>query len=79
MPSGPADIAATVLALLGFGKEKTEKLDGRVLRECLVNEAPDTSAQVVKETLSAQKRRFQQVLERTQYNGRIYLDKGHMV
>ncbi|WP_051257719.1 alkaline phosphatase family protein [Desulfovibrio cuneatus] len=79
LPSGPADIAATVLALLGFGKEKTEGLDGRVLRECLVNETPDTAAQVVKETLSAQKGRFQQVLERTQYNGRIYLDKGYRV
>ncbi|KEY60909.1 alkaline phosphatase family protein [Serratia sp. DD3] len=76
LPSGPADIAATVLSILGFGQEILDGLDGRVLSECFNNESQNPGLQVVKETLFAQKGRYQQVLERTRYNGKIYLDKG---
>jgi hypothetical protein len=77
LPSGPADVAATILSLLGFGEKVVKGLDGRVLTECLSRQAPEKGPKPKAETIIRQKGGFRQVLKRTAYKGRVYLDCGY--
>ena len=77
LPSGPADIAATVLSLLGFNGSTTDALDGRILSECMAEHESRVDTPPKKETFTAEHGNFRQVLESTLYQGRVYLDKGY--
>ncbi|MDR1920525.1 MAG: alkaline phosphatase family protein [Candidatus Adiutrix sp.] len=76
LPSGPADIAATILRLMDFNPAMIARLDGRALSECFVNQPPATEAAPKTEVLTAERNGFKQILRRTGYNNRIYLDQG---
>lgn len=67
-PSGIVDVFPTVLHLLGLASP--ESVDGRVLGEILADVIPDG----VVETLFDDARDMR--LERSRYNGSIYLEKG---
>jgi hypothetical protein len=74
LPSDPADVAATLLKLLGVGG--LEGLDGRVLNECLKDGGEEGLAEPRTEILSASRGDFSQRLQRTHWRGRAYLDEG---
>lgn len=80
LPSGPADVTATVLKLLGFNDGVLSSLDGRVLGECLRDEGPsaseDSRAPAV-ETFTSRRGDYRQLLQRSIYQSRVYLDRGY--
>jgi hypothetical protein len=74
-PSGNMDVAPTIAHVMGM---KTEKpMDGRILREALI-EAGDINGEApVTKTLTAQQGTWQQYLKVTTYQGRRYYDEGN--
>jgi hypothetical protein len=78
LPSGNADVAPTVLALLGISSPS--EMDGRVLEEALSGNER-FSAQLISETLEArhrgQHRAWRQYLHLTRLGNHIYLDEGN--
>jgi hypothetical protein len=76
LPSGPCDIAATILRLLGFGDSALDELDGRVLEECLRGGDRSDADQPVASLHQTRKGGFKQILQRTVYKNRVYLDRG---
>jgi predicted AlkP superfamily pyrophosphatase or phosphodiesterase len=77
LPSGNADVAPTVLALLDIS---SPEMDGRVLEEALSGNER-FSAQLISETLEArhrgQHRAWRQYLHLTRLGSRVYLDEGN--
>jgi arylsulfatase A-like enzyme len=78
LPSGNADVAPTVLALLGM--PASTEMDGRALEEALSDRERFT-ADPVSETLEAghrgEKSQWHQYLRRTKLGRQIYLDEGN--
>jgi predicted AlkP superfamily pyrophosphatase or phosphodiesterase len=78
LPSGNADVAPTVLALLGISSPS--EMDGRVLEEALSGNER-FSAQLISETLEArhrgQHRAWRQYLHLTRLGSHVYLDEGN--
>jgi predicted AlkP superfamily pyrophosphatase or phosphodiesterase len=78
LPSGNADVAPTVLALLGISSPS--EMDGRILEEALSGNER-FSAQLISETLEArhrgQHKAWRQYLHLTRLGSRIYLDEGN--
>jgi len=77
-PSGTADVAPTVLWVLGLNPPAT--MDGRVLREALT-EARPTARQPKQKTLEAaadfDAGRWQQYLKCTTLGTQVYFDEGN--
>ncbi|HTD67623.1 MAG TPA: alkaline phosphatase family protein, partial [Candidatus Limnocylindria bacterium] len=78
LPSSNADVAPTILSILGI--KQPEPMDGRVLAEALVNgKAP--SGQPKTETITATReiglRRWEQYLKTTTFGGAFYVDEGN--
>ncbi len=79
LPSGNTDIAPTVLWILGLRKEAS-KMDGRVLGEALVTEAPPLKSYQVKRleaSRSTMGGAWRQYLQVSEVNGVRYLDEGN--
>jgi hypothetical protein len=78
LPSGNADVAPTVLSLLGMAA--STEMDGRALEEALPDHGRFT-ADPVSETLEAghrgEKSQWHQYLRRTKLGRQIYLDEGN--
>ncbi len=78
LPSGNADVAPTVLALLGISSPS--EMDGRVLEEALSGNER-FSAQLISETLEARHRgghkAWRQYLHLTRLGSHVYLDEGN--
>jgi arylsulfatase A-like enzyme len=78
LPSGNADVAPTVLAVLGV--QPTAEMDGRVLEEALAGH-DRYSCQLTAETLQAthrgQKLIWHQYLHVTRLGRQVYLDEGN--
>lgn len=74
LPSSNADVAPTVLHLLGISSQ--EKMDGRVLSEALVNPPVKNPAPETK-TIEATTGRWRQYLRVTSFGGAIYFDEGN--
>ncbi|HEY2146606.1 MAG TPA: alkaline phosphatase family protein [Pirellulales bacterium] len=78
LPSGNADVAPTVLALLGI--TPSAEMDGRPLDEALAQRAAPAESPVI-ETLKAthrgDKTEWNQYLRRTKLGRQIYLDEGN--
>ena len=77
LPSGPADVAATMAKLLGLGDDVLEAMDCRPLDECLSGTTNDDGTGPEPEIFVKSKGSFQQILHRTVYKGRVYLDRGY--
>jgi hypothetical protein len=75
-PSGPADVAATILGILGFGPSILHSLDGRVLTECLAAGPPGDGAKTIQSVHRASRGDYRQMVERTIYQGRAYIEGG---
>jgi arylsulfatase A-like enzyme len=77
LPSGNADVAPTILHLLGF---PTDQLDGRVLSEALVAGKPPAES-VEKQTLRAAHDadgiHWQQYLTTSRIGNHVYFDEGN--
>jgi arylsulfatase A-like enzyme len=80
LPSGNADVAPTILHLLGVPQPVDSPMDGRVLEEALVNGVVPPE-QPVSKTIEASQDvglfRWHQYLKFTEYAGRIYFDEGN--
>ncbi len=78
LPSGNADVAPTVLALLAISSPS--EMDGRVLEEALSGNER-FSAQLISETLKARHRgehkAWRQYLHLTRLGSHVYLDEGN--
>lgn len=77
LPSGPADVAATVLRLLGFDQTLIARLDGRVISEGLRSGPGAQPEAPTAEVFTAEAPGFKQILRRSRYQGRVYLDQGY--
>jgi arylsulfatase A-like enzyme len=80
LPSGNADLAPTILHILGVPQPADTPMDGRVLEEALVNgsspsEKPATTT--IETSHDVGLFRWHQYLKLTQYAGRIYFDEGN--
>ena len=80
LPSGNADLAPTVLYVLGVAQPPDSPMDGRVLCEALAgSEFP--AEQPVTDTIEAERDIglfvWHQYLRFTQFSGRIYFDEGN--
>jgi hypothetical protein len=64
------------MRLLGFERANLSSLDGRPLEECLSRPCGE-AGRPRQETLPSRRGSFRQVLRRTFYQGRAYLDGGH--
>ena len=84
LPSGNIDVAPTILHVLGVPQPAESPMDGRVLAEALVGGGRPATAPEAK-TLRASREdglfRWEQYLNFTEFDGRIYLDQanGHQV
>jgi arylsulfatase A-like enzyme len=79
LPSGNVDLAPTILWLLG-AKEKTGRMDGRVLSEALRIEAPALKSYEIKRLIAGHRMadgRWDQYLQVSELNGVRYLDEGN--
>ena len=80
LPSGNADLAPTVLHILGVPPPEQSKMDGRVLVEALVD-GVRSSVQPVTRTVEAKRDiglfEWRQYLKLTEYEGRVYFDAGN--
>jgi arylsulfatase A-like enzyme len=77
-PSGNSDVTPTVLSILGMKSD--QPLDGRVLREALVDEkgeAPKTETQVMRATRDVGSKKWAQYLKVSTVDGRRYFDEGN--
>ena len=77
-PSGNSDVTPTVLRVLGMKSD--QPLDGRVLREALVEEkgeAPKTEPQVMRAKRDVGKKVWEQYLKVSTVEGRRYNDEGN--
>jgi arylsulfatase A-like enzyme len=80
LPSGNADLAPTILHILGVPQPADSPMDGRVLREALTgggspSEQPTTKT--VEATRDVGLFQWHQYLKFTEYDGRIYFDEGN--
>lgn len=80
LPSGNADLAPTILHILGVSQPSSSPMDGRVLHEALVNGTP-SEAKPVSKTVEASRElalfRWHQYLKFTEYAGATYFDEGN--
>jgi hypothetical protein len=80
LPSGNADVAPTILHILGINLPSGTKMDGRVLHEALENEAASPGKPETK-TIEAKREvglfKWQQYLKYTTFDGAIYFDEGN--
>jgi arylsulfatase A-like enzyme len=77
-PSGNSDVTPTVLSILGMKSD--EPLDGRVLREALVEEkgeAPKAETQVMRATRDVGSKKWAQYLMVSTVEGRRFFDEGN--
>jgi arylsulfatase A-like enzyme len=80
LPSGNADVAPTILHILGVNMPSGTRMDGRVLHEALENEEsspgkPETKT--VEATRDVGLFRWHQYLKYTTFDGAIYFDEGN--
>lgn len=79
-PSGNADLAPTILHVLGVNQPASSPMDGRVLTEALVD-GPVPSERPASKTIEATRDiglfQWRQYLKFTEYAGRIYFDEGN--
>ena len=73
-PSANVDVTATILHLLGH--PKANALDGRVLREALVNGPDEEQAAIETRTLRVTSGAYKAALQVTETAGKRYLDKS---
>jgi hypothetical protein len=76
LPSGPADVTPTMARALGLDGGPATGFDGRVLEECFEGGAPDGGSKPRQEAFTRRRGGFRQILRRTVYQDRIYLDHG---
>lgn len=80
LPSGNADLAPTVLHILGVAQPKGAPMDGRVLHEALITSVTPSERPVTK-TIEASRDiglfHWRQYLKFTEYAGRTYFDEGN--
>jgi arylsulfatase A-like enzyme len=80
LPSGNADVAPTILHILGVRQPSKYPMDGRVLEEALVGTS-GSSEKPVTQTVEASRDigilRWHQYLKFTKYSGRLYFDEGN--
>ena len=80
LPSGNADLAPTILHILGVPQDSGSPMDGRVLREALLD-SPKPSEPAVTKTIEASRDiglfTWRQYLKTSQYDGRTYFDEGN--
>jgi len=78
MPSGNADLAPTILHILGVSS--SSQMDGRILHEALT-EGEASAEQPVTKTIEASRElelfRWHQYLKFTRYAGALYFDEGN--
>ena len=77
LPSGNADVAPTILHLLGF---PTDQLDGRVLSEALVGGSPPSEpveTQTVRAACDKEGSHWQQYLMISRIGKHVYFDEGN--
>jgi predicted AlkP superfamily pyrophosphatase or phosphodiesterase len=77
LPSGNADVAPTILHLLGF---PTDQMDGRVLGEALLNDkAPSepVETQTLRAAHDVEGTRWQQYLTISRIGNHVYFDEGN--
>jgi arylsulfatase A-like enzyme len=80
LPSGNIDLAPTILWLLGVKAPEREAMDGRVLSEALVGDAPRVSEATTRRLEAVQvleKSTWHQYLKVSQVNQTVYLDEGN--
>jgi len=75
-PAGNVDVAPTILALLGL---PTDGLDGRVLREALVDGPDAEQVAVVTHTHTVQAGAYRAAVQTSEVDGRRYVDKSWRV
>ena len=80
LPSSNADVAPTVLHILGVPQPSSSPMDGRVLQEALLN-GKASDAKPATKTIEATRElalfRWRQYLKFTEYDGAIYFDEGN--
>lgn len=80
LPSGNTDLAPTILHILGVPQPAASPMDGRVLREALIDGKP-AAVEPKTETREAQRDlgifRWHQYLKYTDYDGVRYFDEGN--
>jgi arylsulfatase A-like enzyme len=80
LPSGNADLAPTILRILGVPQPSSSPMDGRVLEEALVSGTPYREPAKT-ETLEASRQLglfyWRQYLKITRFAGAIYFDEGN--
>jgi hypothetical protein len=77
IPSGNADLAPTILTVLGMIPPST--MDGRVLREalrCFDSTPPPVDTETLEAAVKVGSGAWRQTLKRSKVEGRIYLDCG---
>ena len=78
LPSGNADLAPTILHILGVAP--TSPMDGRVLDEALTHGNPSAAkpaSRMIKASRDLPLFRWEQYLKFTEYGGTIYFDEGN--
>ena len=78
LPSGNADLAPTILHLLGVAS--TSPMDGRILDEAFIDGSPSTAkpaTQTIKASRDLPLFRWEQHLKFTEYGGTTYFDEGN--
>jgi hypothetical protein len=79
LPSSNADVAPTITRILGL--KPTQPMDGRVLREALVNEKIEEALTPKDEVMEAVREtdqlRWRQFLQVTRYGNAIYFNEGN--
>ena len=80
LPSGNIDVAPTILHILGVPQPKETPMDGRVLTEALVGgsrAATPPEAKTIHATHDCGLFHWEQYVNFTEYDGRIYLDQAN--
>jgi arylsulfatase A-like enzyme len=80
LPSGNADLAPTILHILGVPQPKGFPMDGRVLEEALVGKGQPSAGpatKTIKASCDVGLFRWEQYLRFSEYAGRIYFDEGN--
>jgi hypothetical protein len=77
LPSGAADVTPTIVRALGLDRGPAAGFDGRALEECFEGAGPDGGPKPRQEVFTSRRGGFRQILRRTVYQDRIYLDHGY--
>jgi arylsulfatase A-like enzyme len=80
LPSGNADLAPTILHILGVAQPQNSPMDGRVLSEALATSEPlsdPPQSKTIESSRDIGLFQWRQYLKYTEYSGRIYYDEGN--